>query len=88
MSAKDTVLLKDGHISVTRVIYVYFPDNSEIIEILKSQISAIWSNVQLCRNIYEDDFYFSILKMLRVYYKEYKLDKPTRTLLPSVKRQK
>jgi len=68
LSAKDTILFKNGHNSGTPVVHIYFPYNKEIIEILKSRTSAIWSNKQRCWNIYEDDFDFSIINILEEKY--------------------
>ena len=47
LSTKDTIFLRNGHNSITPVVHIYFPYNKEIIEILKSQTSAKWSNKQL-----------------------------------------
>ena len=68
LSTKDTIILRDRHNSVTRVIHIYSADNGEIIDILKSLTSFIWSNAQLCRNIYRDNFDFSIVNIFQEKY--------------------
>jgi len=49
LSTKDTILFRNEHNSNTPVVHIYFPYNKEIIEILKSQTSAIWSNKQVIK---------------------------------------
>ena len=71
MSAKDTILLRDGNNSVTHVIHIYSHNNEKIIEIFKSRTSFICGNAQLCRNIYGDNFGFPISTILQ---KKYSID--------------
>ena len=71
MSAKDTILLRYGNNSVTRIIHIYSYNNGEIIEIFKSRTSFICGNAQLCRNIYGDNFGFLISTILQ---KKYSID--------------
>ena len=47
LSTKDTTLFSDGNNSVSRVVHIYFANSEKIIEIIKSLISAIWSNIQV-----------------------------------------
>jgi len=49
LSTKNTILFRNGYNSGTRVVHIYFPYNKEIIEILKSQTSSIWSNTQVIK---------------------------------------
>jgi len=70
----NTIHFSNGQHSDNRVIHIYSSDNQEIIEIFKSRTSAICSKFQRYWNIFEDDFNFSVVKILRGYYKE---NKPT-----------
>jgi len=68
LSIINTIHFRNGQHSGIRVIHIYFPYNKEIIAILKSQTSAIWSKTQKCWNIPEDDFDFSIVTILERKY--------------------
>jgi len=84
LSTTNTILFKNGQNLGNRVIHIYFHYNEGIIKILKSRTSAIWSKIQRCWNISEDDFDFSIVKIFKGKYNVdiSELEVKTSVLLP------
>jgi len=49
LSTKYTTLFSNGNNSVSRIVHICFPYSEKIIEIIKSQTSAIWNNIQVIK---------------------------------------